>query len=503
MIHGFFYADTHFTVAESDGNLFGGFLEHIGRAVYTGIYEPEHPTADSDGFRRDVAELVRMLDMPLTRYPGGNFVSAFNWKDSIGPKENRPVRLDTVWSAAEPNHVGLDEFIKWCRLVNSEPIYVVNMGTGTVQSAREVVEYCNHPSGSYWSDLRRKNGSEEPHKIRYWCLGNEMSSPIQPGYLTAEGYAEKARAAARLMRAIDPSIKLIACGSSCRTSPDFGEWDYKVVKELFWDIDYLAVHIYFRNSNNNYLEFLAAPEMMDKLITDTAACCDAVSARHQSHKKIMLAIDEWNVCNHDFFGNDDPATRWQVARNLWEEKYTLADALAVAGGMMSLIDHSDRVKIACIAQTVNVLAPIMTEPGGKIWKQTIFNPLALLSRWGRGTVLKITGTGPEYSCGKLTVPYLRCTAVWQKESQMLNLFVLNRSLKEDAEFSFEFSGAVFAGLENAQTLHGKDPAETNDSVCERVAMQSLNLNEIHLGKHQITAKLPPFSWSILQINLVR
>jgi alpha-N-arabinofuranosidase len=162
------------TVADVPDRLFGSFVEHLGRCVYGGIYEPGHPAADADGHRQDVIELTKELGINVVRYPGGNFVSAYRWEDGVGPREKRPRRLDPAWGTVESNQYGTNEFMQWCKLAGVEPMMAVNLGTRSVQEALDLVEYCNHPSGSAFSDLRRSHGHADPHNVRMWCLGNEM-----------------------------------------------------------------------------------------------------------------------------------------------------------------------------------------------------------------------------------------------------------------------------------------------------------------------------------------
>ena len=213
--------DPNFRIGEVDPRLYGSFIEHLGRAVYGGIYEPEHPTADDMGFRQDVLDLVRELGVPIIRYPGGNFVSGYDWEDGVGPVEERPRRLDLAWKTVETNRVGTNEFAAWAKRAGAEPMIAVNLGTRGTDAARNLVEYCNHPGGSYWSDLRRSHGAEEPHAVGVWCLGNEMDGPWQIGHKTAAEYGRLAVETAKAMKWVDPSIELVACGSSKAAMPTF------------------------------------------------------------------------------------------------------------------------------------------------------------------------------------------------------------------------------------------------------------------------------------------
>jgi alpha-N-arabinofuranosidase len=284
--------DRDFSIGRTDPRLFGAFVEHLGRCVYGGIYEPGHPTADERGFRRDVLELVKELGPTIIRYPGGNFVSGYNWEDGVGPVENRPTRLDLAWFSKEPNTFGTNEFIEWCRAAEVEPMLAVNLGTRAGDAARNFLEYCNHPGGTYYSDLRSSHGYEQPHGIRFWCLGNEMDGPWQMEYKTPTQYGLVAKEAAKMMRWIDPTVELAACGSSGRNMPTFGRWEDEVLEHTFEHVDYISLHTYLNNYANDTPALLASPDLMDSFIEEVIAIADAVAARRRSPKRIMLSFDE-------------------------------------------------------------------------------------------------------------------------------------------------------------------------------------------------------------------
>ncbi|MFO7898457.1 MAG: alpha-N-arabinofuranosidase, partial [Planctomycetota bacterium] len=373
--------DRDFVIGEVDPRLFGGFVEHMGRCVYEGIYEPDHPTADEDGFRTDVLELVRELGMPVVRYPGGNFVSGYNWEDGVG-QEARPRRVDLAWKSTEPNTFGTNEFVTWCRKAGAEPMLAVNLGTRGPDAARNLVEYCNHPGGSAWSDLRRKHGFEEPHAVKLWCLGNEVDGPWQMGHKTADEYGRVACETAKLMKGVDPDIELVACGSSGRGMPTFGDWERTVLDHTLDHVEYISLHTYYGKGDGDTATYLARPAEMGDYIDAVVATCDHVAARRRSSKQAMLSFDEWNVWQR---GPDRPKPEpWAFAPHLAEGAYTVEDALVVGGMLITLLNHCDRVRVACIAQVVNVLGPIMTAAGGPAWRNTIFFPFADASRLGRG-----------------------------------------------------------------------------------------------------------------------
>jgi alpha-N-arabinofuranosidase len=387
----------------------------MGRAVYTGIYEPGHPSADERGFRRDVLELVRELGVPIVRYPGGNFVSNYDWEDGIGPKKERPARLDLAWHSVEPNEIGIDEFMAWAKEAGTEPMLAVNLGTRGVGAARDLVEYCNHPGGTYWSDLRASHGAMDPHAIRVWCLGNEMDAPWQIGHKTADEYGRLAQEAAKAMKRVDGSIELVACGSSNSEMPTFGQWEATVLEHTYEEVDYVSLHHYYEDVERDLASFLASSVGMDDFINSVVATCDYVRAKKRTKKRINLSFDEWNVWERTKF-KKGPRWEWQEAPRIIEDVYDVADALVVGSLLITLLKHADRIKIACQAQLVNVIAPIRTEPNGPAWRQTIFYPFAHASRFGRGTVMRVEPKSPIHDTALYgPVPLLEATATLDED----------------------------------------------------------------------------------------
>jgi len=499
MKHATLTLDAEFAIAEVDPRLFGGFAEHLGRHIYTGIYEPEHPTADSDGFRQDVLELVRELNMPIMRYPGGNFVSGYRWEDGVGPKEQRPSRLDLAWGAREPNTFGTNEFVDWCRKVGTEPMMAVNLGTRGPEAAQELVEYCNHPSGSYWSDLRRSHGWPDPHGIKVWCLGNEMDGAWQICHKTAVEYGRIAAEAAKMMKWTDPSIETVLCGSSGRTMKTFGQWEWESLHEAYEHTDYVSLHTYYGNTDGDTAGFFAKPDMMSDFIQETVALCDAVAASKKVRRKINLSFDEWNIWNltpeltH-------VGEKWTTARPQLEQKYTMEDAIVFGGMLITLLSHADRVKIGCLAQVVNVIAPIMTEPGGGIWKQATFHPFAAASRFGRGTVLQSLLKAPEYhNMVRDNVPIVKCAAVINEQG--LTVFAINRD-PEGVPVTLEGSMRRFPAARSVQhtvlshsDLMATNSAEAPDRVAPRSAEQDPTFD-----RASFSVVLPPYSWNVIHFS---
>jgi alpha-N-arabinofuranosidase len=494
--------DRDFTISEVDPRLFGGFAEHLGRHIYTGIYEPGHPTADENGFRQDVIELVRELRMPIMRYPGGNFVSGYRWEDGVGPREERPKRLDLAWGALEPNAIGTNEFADWCALVGAEPMMAVNLGTRGPEEAQAFVEYCNHPSGTYYSDLRRKHGKAEPHKIKVWCLGNEMDGPWQMVQKTAGEYGRLANEAAKMMKWTDPTIETVLCGSSGRTMKTFGSWEWESLQQAYETTDYLSLHTYYGNTTDDTPSFLSRPDEMSDFIDEAVALCDAVRAFKRSKKQINLSFDEWNVWRQtrDLVSGEKTGEKWTVGRAQLEQIYNMEDALVVSGMLITLLNHADRVKIGCIAQVVNAIAPIMTETadqGGRIWKQTTYHPFAAASRLGRGTVLRSVVNAPTYdSTMREEVPIVQIASVTDENG--LTVFAVNRDPSAQP-IQLTANLRAFPVVRNArhQVLRHADlkafnSADEPDNVSPHEEAAPM------IKEGGFAAQLPPYSWNVLR-----
>ncbi|MDR2476196.1 MAG: alpha-N-arabinofuranosidase, partial [Treponema sp.] len=415
--------DKSYTIGPVGKRLYSTFVEHLGRCVYEGIYEPGHPATDADGFREDVRSLVRELHFGAIRYPGGNFVSGYNWRDGIGPRAERPVRLDYAWSSIEPNQIGMDEFCDYAQSVDSEVMYAVNMGTGTPQEAGYLVEYANFPKGTYFSDLRIKNGHADPHNIKLWCIGNEMDGSWQICHLDAHDYGKKALETAKIMKWADPSIELAVCGSATSLQPTFPEWDRIVLEHTYDKVDYLSLHRYYENQGNE-IDFLSSWYEMNEFIQSVAATADYVKAVKRSKKTMMLSFDEWNI----WYQSKTRLTPWEFAPHILEDQYSLLDALAFGGLLCTLINNAGRVRIACLAQMVNVIAPIVTEKGGKAIKQTTFYPFAMAAKNCSGVALHVLGKTPVVeSAAYGQVSAIPCAATWDEQRREISLICVNTS----------------------------------------------------------------------------
>ncbi|MBP1903518.1 alpha-N-arabinofuranosidase [Paenibacillus turicensis] len=492
--------DKHFTIGEVDKRLYGSFIEHLGRAVYGGIYEPGHPEANEAGFRKDVLELVKELQVPIVRYPGGNFVSGYNWEDSVGPVAERKRRLELAWRTIETNEFGFNEFVDWSKQANSEVMMAVNLGTRGVDAARNIVEYSNHPSGSYYSDLRVKHGYKEPHNIKTWCLGNEMDGPWQIGHKNAVEYGRVALEAAKVMKWTDPSIELVACGSSNIGMPSFPEWEATVLDHTYDHVDYLSLHQYYGNHDQDTPTFLARSIEMDRFIDTVNATCDYIKAKKRSKKTMFLSFDEWNVWFHSN-ENDQKLDPWQIAPPQLEDVYNHEDALVVGCMLISLLKHANRVKVACLAQLVNVIAPIMTENGGAAWRQTIFYPFMHASIYGRGTALVPLIQSPKYDTKEITdVPYLESIAVHNEEKGEVTVFAVNRHLEEALPLEVDLrSFEGFTLLEHI-VLESDDLKAYNTSATPNRVAPHRNGNAT-VSDSIVNANLAKASWNVIRLKL--
>lgn len=494
--------DLDFNVAAVDERIYGSFIEHLGRAIYDGLYQPGNPLSDENGFRKDVMELVRELNVPIIRYPGGNFVSNFFWEDSVGPLADRPKRLELAWRSLEKNEVGLNEFSKWTKSVNSNMMMAVNLGTRGIADACNLLEYCNHPGGTKYSDMRISHGVKEPHQIKVWCLGNEMDGPWQLGHKTMDEYGRLAEETAKAMKLIDPSIELVSCGSSALDMPTFPKWESTTLEHAYEHIDYVSLHQYYGNRANDTADFLAQSDDMDAFIRTVIATCDYVKAKKRGKKDINLSFDEWNVWFHSNAADDDITTNhpWQVAPKLLEDIYTFEDALLVGLMLITLLKHADRVKIACLAQLVNVIAPIMTEPGGgAAWKQTIFYPFMHTSQYGRGTVLQPILYSPRHDTAKHEdVTDVDSVAVYDPEKEELTIFAVNRTLDEDIELLTDMRGMEGYQVLTHIVLENDDLKAVNGAVSQQVAPKAVNRSVLDAG--QMTSMLHKASWNVIRLG---
>ncbi|HTZ84075.1 MAG TPA: alpha-N-arabinofuranosidase [Candidatus Acidoferrales bacterium] len=497
------YVDTRRTISPIDPNLFGSFLEHLGRAIYQGIYDPGSKLSDSDGFRKDVLEEIRNLGVPIIRYPGGNFVSGYNWLDGVGPKQDRPRVLDKAWNTLESNQFGTNEFLAWCKVANTKPLMGLNLGTGTPEEAAALLEYCNVDKGTRWSDLRRHHGVADPWRIQHWCLGNEMDGPWQIGHMSASEYGLKAADAAREMRYVDPDVKLIACGSSGPFMPTYLEWDREVLEQCYDYVDGLSLHRYFgndeRDTGGSSGKYLAMNMSMERQIAETLAVCDLVRGHKRSPKRLWLSFDEWNVWYRKTKGDDVNGHR-EEAPHLLEETYNLEDALLVGGLINSLLRNADRVKIACLAQLVNVIAPIMTNANG-LFQQTIYYPYRWALQFARGSVLDLLVESSKYEVPEMDpVAHIDVAGSLDQSAGKLSLFTLNRDLSKSQDVEVVWEDVAPTRFLSGSLLTGDDLKASNSfEAPKKVSPQ--NFTAPAASGKRTKFEIPARSYAVIQWSL--
>jgi alpha-N-arabinofuranosidase len=495
--------DPHFAIGAIRRRLFGGFVEHLGRHVYDGIYEPGHPTADAEGFREDVIELVKELGVSTIRYPGGNFVSGFRWEDSVGPREKRPRRLDLAWHSTETNEVGMHEFASWLDKVGSDMMMAVNLGTRGTLEAIDLLEYANLPGGTELSARRAENGRAEPLDVRVWCLGNEMDGPWQLGHRSADDYGKIASQTAKAMRQLDPSIELVVCGSSSAHMPTFGEWERVVLSHTYDDVDMISCHAYYEEKNGDLDSFLASAVDMDGFIETVVATADHVRSVRGSGKRIDISFDEWNVWYIERYHGVDKIEgidNWPVAPRLLEDVYSVADAVVFGNLMISLLKHADRVASASLAQLVNVIAPIMTEPGGPAWRQTTFFPFAITSRLAVGKALQLKLDAPTYSTEQYgEVPLIDAVATHDVESGRAAVFLVNRSRTQAIDVTVDVAALGGVRVLESHTL-ADDDVYAKNTLDDRERVAPRPNDSIGLSEGRLSVSLPPVSWTAIALG---
>jgi alpha-N-arabinofuranosidase len=495
--------------ADLDRHILGSFVEHLGRCVYGGVYDPGSKLADANGFRKDVIAEVKDLGVPLIRYPGGNFISGYHWLDSVGPKKDRPTVLDRAWNSIETNQFGTNEFMDWCKLVGAEPLMGFNFGTEPAEMAAALVEYCSIEKGTKWSELRRQHGYEKPHNVKYWCMGNEMDGWWQIGHMTARDYGRKAADTARQIRVIDPNAKLIACGSSTPELPTYLEWDREVLEECYDVVDGISLHRYFGNtpptSGNSSARFLAMNLDMERQIHEIAAVCDYVQGLKKTQKQLWLSFDEWNVWYRARSGDAVDGHR-TFAPHLLEEVYNLEDALLVGGFLNSLMRQSDRVKVACLAQLVNVIAPLVTNEAG-VLRQTTYYPYSWALKHARGQVLDLSVTSETYPikpdglqadlAWSGDVPFIDVTATSDPQNNQICVFMLNRDLESERDLVLDWRDATPSRVLACETLTGPDLKAVNTfAQPTKVAPRPLDPPKVGAT---MSFKLPARSYTVAQI----
>ena len=488
--------DSERIISDISPLLFSGFAEHMGRCIYEGIYDPGSAHADENGLRQDVLAALRELNFRSMRYPGGNFVSGYRWEDGIGPKESRPARRELAWQSIESNQFGTDEFLRFCREIGTEPMLAVNMGTGSIQDAANLVEYCNAPTGTKYADMRASNGSREAYGVKFWCLGNEMDGPWQIGHLDAVDYAKKAREAAKLMRLHDDSVKLVLCGSSSSFMPTYPDWDRIGLEHCYDLVDYHSMHYYASNEADDTGSYLALGVELEDYVDAMAGTLRYVKAKRRSKRDVYLSWDEWNVW-YKAREQSDMRGGWTEAPHLIEEVYNLEDALLVAQWLNIFLRKADVLKIACIAQIVNVIAPLLTR-GDDLLKQSIYYPLLQFSRWAQGNSLDLLVESPRYETAKYgDMPLLDASASHEKASGQSAIFVVNRSQTHTLPLEIRWQGQAPTRFTAANQFAGDDPkAHNNWDEPNKLVMRAIAAPQIVDGAARL--QLPPLSFTALQ-----
>lgn len=491
-----------FEAGEIDPRLYGSFLEHMGRVIYTGVYEPDNSVSDEEGFREDVLDAVRNMGVTAVRYPGGNFVSMYHWEDGIGAKKDRPRKLDLAWRAIETNEFGTDEFVHWAKKANVTPIFTVNLGTRGIEEAVQYLEYCNFPKGTRYSELRREHGVEEPYGIKLWCLGNEMDGEWQIGHKTAYEYGRLAAETGKAMKLIDPDIELIVCGSSLSTMSTCPEWDMEVMEQTYDVVDYVALHQYYGGQEKGTKSFLAQTLDMEEHIKTLRSAAQVVKKKKNSRKNMKFSVDEWCVWavpSHSVNCEIDQRP-WQIAPSISEQIYTLEDALLFAGMQMVILRNADVIKIACQSLLTNVSACIMTEKEGGMWLQTIYYPFYCFANYAKGTVLHSVVTGAAYACEEFPeVPYLDALVVRNKEAGEVVVFMVNRSEEERMDVDISLQGFVLKGIRKSVVMTAEDKKMTNARNHQAVVLQERDIASVREG--HCYAELEPMSFNMVVIEL--
>jgi alpha-N-arabinofuranosidase len=405
--------------------LLGQFVEHLERCVYDGIW-----TLDGKRLRPDTMDLIKQLNPPMIRYPGGNFASGYHWEDGIGRKESRPRRHDVAWQAEESNQVGTDEFLSFCEEIGTEPYLVVNDGSGTPEEAAQWVAYCNSPEQTEAGKLRAANGHPLPYHVKYWGVGNEVWGAWQIGTTSAKEYVNRMKRFIVAMKKVDPSIKIIAVGNHPLTDdPDDPAflWNKEVLERSGELIDFLSWHIY-QPEKEGWQESPDEFELFKSICAaplDIATYLNRVDAQIKAagySNKILQALDEWNVWL--------PPKKGETSMH--HVTYTMRDALYVASTLAVLFRNSSLVKIANLAQLVNVLPLIQTNETNAI-ATTIYYPFILLSQM-LGTNVEVEvdsptfvskAVGPNIS-DRTSVSYLDCLATLDQKQKKLSLLLVNR-----------------------------------------------------------------------------
>ena len=485
--------DRNFKKSRIDKRIYGSLAEHMGRVVYTGIYEPDNKNADEDGFRTDVIDAVKEAGITTVRYPGGNFVSTFNWEDGVGPKESRPSRLDLAWKSVETNQFGTDEFIRWTKKTGTEPLMAVNLGTRGISDAVNYLEYCNLSTETKYSRMRRSFGIEEPYGIKLWCLGNEMDGKWQIGHKEAHEYGRLAAETSKAMKVVDPSIETILCGSSLNTMETYPEWEVQVLDDAYEYVDYISLHQYFGGQEKGTEKFISQADEMTDYIRTVNAVCKFIKAKKRTQHNVLISMDEWGVwtCNSSETVRESDEKRWQTAPSISEMIYSFEDTLLFAGMLMSIIKNSDTVKLACQSLIANISSMIMTEAGGGLWYQPIYYPFKYMAGYAHGTVLELGCDDEEH--------VLDVVPVYNDSDKEIVIFAINRSCNEDLDLEVSLQGFEIEGITEQVRMTSSDIKATNKENHDRIKPEVVDEAKLHDKK--LIGRIEHLSWNMIRIGL--
>jgi alpha-N-arabinofuranosidase len=470
--------------------VFGGFIEHFHRQVYGGIFEPGSPLSDEKGFRKDVIAALRELRLPVVRWPGGCFVSAYHWKDGVGP--HRRPGFDKAWGVEDPNAFGTDEFVAWCRLVGTEPYICGNAGTGTPEEMSDWVEYCNQEQGR-WARLRAANGHSNPYHVRYWSIGNENYGDWEIGTKTVQEWGRFVPETAKMIRRVDPSTILLSAAI-----PD-ESWTKSLLTAAGHYLNMVSIHGYYdtlwtTDTPSSYAACMMRTVEPEGQIAATERIIEASGFKG----RIGIAFDEWNLRGWHHPGLPvafSPANIKARDRNDLPATYTMADAVFSACFLNTCLRHGDTVTMAAIAPIVNVRGPLYVHPKG-IVKRTTFHVMAMYSNLLGTKTASAKLTSDPYVHGGGSAPALDAIATCNEMRRAWRIVLVNRHASRPIDCSVTLGQRPLNGTFRATVLVGDSPDACNDvDRPERVVPQNAELRFSNGD-----ARLLPHSITILEVD---